>query len=59
MAPSPYAPGSLPEYLAGRGRDRDLTHAKLSRLSMFGRSGCSWILIHDFIVDQGGDEMYR
>ena len=39
MEPSPYAPGSIPEYLAGRGRERDLIRDKVSRLSMLGRSG--------------------
>lgn len=29
MEPSPYAPGSLPEYLAGRGRERELIRDKV------------------------------
>lgn len=31
MEPSPYAPGSPPEYLAGRGRERELIRDKVSR----------------------------
>ncbi|ABM10529.1 ATP-binding protein [Paenarthrobacter aurescens] len=46
MEPSPYAPGSLPEYLAGRGRERDLIRNKVSRLSMLGRSGGPLLAFH-------------
>lgn len=46
MEPSPYAPGSLPEYLAGRGRERDLIRDKVSRLSMLGRSGGPLLAFH-------------
>lgn len=37
--PSPYTPGSLPEYLAGRGRERDAIRTCAGRLGMLGRSG--------------------
>jgi len=46
MEPSPYAPGSIPEYLAGRGRERDLIRDKVSRLSMLGRSGGPLLAFH-------------
>ncbi len=46
MEPSPYAPGSLPEYLAGRGRERDLIRDNVSRLSMLGRSGGPLLAFH-------------
>lgn len=46
MEPSPYAPGSLPEYLAGRGRERDLIRDRVSRLSMLGRSGGPLLAFH-------------
>lgn len=46
MEPSPYAPGSLPEYLAGRGRERDLIRDKVSRISMLGRSGGPLLAFH-------------
>jgi hypothetical protein len=44
--PSPYTPGSLPEYLAGRGRERDLIRDKIARLSMLGRSGGPLLAFH-------------
>jgi len=44
--PSPYAPGSLPEYLAGRGRERDLIRDRITRLSMLGRSGGPLLAFH-------------
>lgn len=46
MEPSPYAPGSLPEYLAGRGWERELIREKVSRLSMLGRSGGPLLAFH-------------
>lgn len=46
MDPSPYTPGSLPEYLAGRGRERDLIRDKIARLSMLGRSGGPLLAFH-------------
>jgi len=46
VEPSPYAPGSLPEYLAGRGRERELIRDKVSRLSMLGRSGGPLLAFH-------------
>lgn len=46
MEPSPYAPGSLPEYLAGRGHERDLIRDKVARLSMLGRSGGPLLAFH-------------
>ena len=46
MEPSPYAPGSLPEYLAGRGRERELIRDTVSRLSMLGRSGGPLLAFH-------------
>lgn len=46
MEPSPYAPGSLPEYLAGRGRERELIRDKVSRLSQLGRSGGPLLAFH-------------
>ena len=39
MLPSPYAPGSTPGYLAGRGLELDEIRTRLSRMSALGRSG--------------------
>lgn len=39
MIPSPYSPGSLPSYLAGRGHELQVVRDRLARLDAFGRSG--------------------
>ncbi len=39
MLPSPYAPGALPVYLAGRGTELETIRMRLARTSMLGRSG--------------------
>lgn len=39
MLASPYAPGSVPGYLAGRGRELDEIRTRLARVSALGRSG--------------------
>ncbi|WP_193614316.1 AAA family ATPase [Nocardioides lijunqiniae] len=39
MLASPYAPGSSPGYLAGRGRELDDIRNRLARMSALGRSG--------------------
>lgn len=46
MEVSPYTPGSLPEYLAGRGRERDLIRDRITRLSALGRSGGPLLAFH-------------
>ena len=39
MLPSPYSPGALPVYLAGRGAELETIRVRLARTSMLGRSG--------------------
>ena len=39
MIPSPYAPGSLPVYLAGRGHELQVVRDRLARVDALGRSG--------------------
>ncbi|WP_137144790.1 AAA family ATPase [Mycolicibacterium sp. CR10] len=39
MLPSPYSPGALPVYLAGRGTELETIRARLGRTRMLGRSG--------------------
>ena len=39
MLPSPYAPGAVPVYLAGRGTELETIRIRLARTSMLGRSG--------------------
>lgn len=39
MLSSPYAPGSTPEYLAGRGGELEAIRSRLARMSALGRSG--------------------
>ncbi|MEJ7834397.1 MAG: ATP-binding protein [Nocardioides sp.] len=46
MQPNPYAPGGRPEYLAGRGRQREIIRERLARLSTLGRSGGPLLAFH-------------
>lgn len=39
MIPSPYSPGSLPLYLAGRGHELQVVRDRLARVDALGRSG--------------------
>ena len=39
MLPSPYSPGAVPVYLAGRGAELETIRVRLARTSMLGRSG--------------------
>jgi len=39
VLPSPYSPGAVPVYLAGRGAELETIRARLARTSMLGRSG--------------------
>ncbi len=39
MLPSPYSPGAVPAYLAGRGTELDTIRMRLARTRMLGRSG--------------------
>lgn len=46
MLPSPYSPGALPAYLAGRGTELETIRARLARTSMLGRSGGPLLAFH-------------
>lgn len=39
MLPSPYSPGALPGYLAGRGPELERIRSRVARMSALGRSG--------------------
>ena len=39
MLPSPYSPGAVPVYLAGRGAELETIRTRLARTRMLGRSG--------------------
>ncbi|TPG32834.1 ATP-binding protein [Mycolicibacterium hodleri] len=46
MLPSPYSPGALPVYLAGRGTELETIRARLARTGMLGRSGGPLLAFH-------------
>lgn len=46
MIPSPYSPGSLPSYLAGRGRELQVIRDRLARVDALGRSGGPLLAFH-------------
>lgn len=46
MLPSPYSPGSIPGYLAGRGHELDDIRTRLARMRALGRSGGPLLAFH-------------
>lgn len=46
MIASPYAPGSLPVYLAGRGHELQVVRDRLARVDALGRSGGPLLAFH-------------
>lgn len=46
MLHSPYSPGAVPAYLAGRGTELEAIRARLARTSMLGRSGGPLLAFH-------------
>jgi len=46
VIPSPYSPGSLPAYLAGRGHELQVIRDRLARVDALGRSGGPLLAFH-------------